>query len=133
MTPCTGCVGVANENVGAAVTPAIGGPSSLFREICALRAKKRCGDYSDSVGSAVCRGSRGDDYGVQQPVADFRLKPLEVAQVSFFWHLREFYFYREYSTAALEDEVDFVVASVCAQVTDLRLGGLCVYPDGLGH
>jgi hypothetical protein len=80
----------------------------------ALRAKKRGRDDGDSVWSQAGHGSRGDDYGVQQPVADFGLKPVEVAQVSFLWHLREFHFHREYPAAVLDDEVDFVVTAVFA-------------------
>ena len=109
------------------------GGDDEFRKVGGLRAKERGWDDGDSVLSPVGRGSRGDDYGVQQSVADFGLEPVEVAQVWFLWHLREFDFYREYSAAVLDDEVDFVVTAPCAEVANLRIGGLCVCPDGLGH
>jgi hypothetical protein len=105
----------------------IGNPGSL------LWANKRGWDDGDSVRAPVGCGACGGDYGVQQSVADLGLKPVELAQVSFLWNLCEFHFHREYPAAPLDDEVDFVVAAVCAQVTDLCPGGLRVCPDGLGY
>ena len=86
------------------------------------------GHDTDAVAPTVGRLSRCDDDCVKQVVAESTLEPLKMSDIAVDDVARQFDFDREdAAVAALDDQVDLVLACGRAQVLGSRLSCLCVH------
>lgn len=99
-----------------------------------LQAQQSEGNHRDAIRAPVRSGTGSEHHQILDLIAELFLEPMEMFDVVIADRRSELHLERDDSSAAsLEDEIDFVLAALGAQMTEAALQRLGDDPDGEGR